>query len=82
MIVNQTGRGRGTGTAGGERELTETGFKRETWKVGWTCMAGGSLSVTAEVLMTETIGKGPTKRGDNFLEAVCKGRFLEDNHTC
>ena len=51
----------------------ETGFKRETWKVGWTCMAGGSLSVTAEGLMTETIGKGPTKQGVNFLEPVCKG---------
>lgn len=37
------------------RGLVQTGFNKETWNMGWTCIEEGCLSWTTEKLMTETV---------------------------
>ena len=66
---------------GGTKGLFLVGFILLTWKVGWTRMDLGSLSLMAAGLMTLETGKGPMKRGKSLRDTVLRDKSLVDSQT-
>lgn len=69
------------GSVGAERGPGITGLRRDTWKVGETCMEGGRERVNETRVTCQSIVKGPKKRKLSFLNGRQRRRSLAESHT-
>lgn len=70
-----------TRTARGHKRLTDIGFKREVWNVGWIWLDLGSFSLSANGFMMCSILNGPMWLGVSFLEQLFKWMSVEESQT-